>query len=49
MPEAGIKKLLGEKIEDPDKLNGTPRAELYLLVDEPQNILAEHYNMGLKN
>jgi catechol 2,3-dioxygenase-like lactoylglutathione lyase family enzyme len=35
MPEAGIKRLLGNKIADPAQANGTPRAELYLLVDDP--------------
>ncbi len=48
MPEAGIKKLLGEKIEDPDKLNGTPRAELYLLVDEPQKYFGRALQHGAK-
>lgn len=48
MPEAGIKKLLGEKIEDPDKLKRTPRAELYLLVDEPQNFFDRALQHGAK-
>jgi uncharacterized protein len=36
MPEAGIKKLLGEKLPDPAAANGIPRAELYLIVENPQ-------------
>jgi len=35
MPAAGIKRLLGEKLPDPDNGDGIPRAELYLLVDDP--------------
>jgi uncharacterized glyoxalase superfamily protein PhnB len=35
MPEAGIKKLLGERLPDPERGRGVARAELYLLVDEP--------------
>jgi len=35
MPAAGIKRLLGEKLPDPSKAAGTPRAELYLLIDRP--------------
>lgn len=33
MPAAGIKKLLKEKIELPQKIINTPRAEIYLIVD----------------
>jgi catechol 2,3-dioxygenase-like lactoylglutathione lyase family enzyme len=36
MPEASIKRLLGEKLPDPAAGNGLPRAELYLLVPRPQ-------------
>jgi catechol 2,3-dioxygenase-like lactoylglutathione lyase family enzyme len=32
MPASGIKNLLGDKIEKPQKKNNQPRAELYLLV-----------------
>ena len=35
MPEAGIKRLLGDGIPDPAEARGIPRAELYLLVDDP--------------
>ncbi len=36
MPEAGIKRLLGDALPDPASATGVPRAELYLLVDDPQ-------------
>lgn len=35
MPSAGIKRLLGEKLPDPAGAGGVPRAELYLLVEDP--------------
>lgn len=35
MPEAGIKRLLGEALPDPAAAEGNPRAEIYLLVDDP--------------
>ncbi len=35
MPSAGIKRLLGDKIPDPDKASGIPRAEIYLHVTDP--------------
>jgi catechol 2,3-dioxygenase-like lactoylglutathione lyase family enzyme len=35
LPEAGIRRLLGEKLPDPAGASGVPRAELYLLVDDP--------------
>lgn len=36
MPQAGILNLLGEKLPDPSAGTGIPRAELYLLVEQPQ-------------
>ena len=33
MPEAGIKRLLGERLPDPSKAGGAPRSEVYLVVD----------------
>lgn len=36
MPEVGIKRLLGERLPDPASGAGIPRAELYLVVDNPQ-------------
>lgn len=35
MPEEGIRRLLGERIADPASAAGVPRAELYLLVNDP--------------
>ena len=35
MPEAGIVRLLGQEMPDPALANGIPRAEIYLLVDDP--------------
>ncbi len=35
MPVAGIKRLLGEKLPNPDDARGTPRSEIYLFVDDP--------------
>jgi uncharacterized glyoxalase superfamily protein PhnB len=37
MPVAGIRRLLGSKLRDPDDAEGVPRAELYLFVDDPQS------------
>jgi uncharacterized glyoxalase superfamily protein PhnB len=35
MPEASIRSLLGAGLPDPSYAHGTPRAELYLLVNDP--------------
>lgn len=35
MPEAGVKRLLGDALPDPAAARGAPRAELYVLVDDP--------------
>jgi catechol 2,3-dioxygenase-like lactoylglutathione lyase family enzyme len=43
MPETGIRRLLGDAIADPAWGQGIPRAELYLLVDDPQS----HYERAL--
>ena len=37
MPTAGIKRLLGDKLPDPDKARGIPRAEVYLHVTDPES------------
>lgn len=37
MPEAGIKRLLGEALPDPAQANGIPRAELYINVTNPED------------
>ncbi len=36
MPSKGIKRLLGEAIQDPDRAENIPRAELYLRIDDPR-------------
>ncbi len=35
MPEAGIKRLLGDALPDPASATGVPRSEIYLTVDDP--------------
>jgi uncharacterized protein len=35
MPTRGIRRLLGDALPDPGSAHGVPRAELYLLVDDP--------------
>jgi catechol 2,3-dioxygenase-like lactoylglutathione lyase family enzyme len=37
MPEAGIRALLGTALPDPSKASGVPRAEMYLVVDDPDS------------
>lgn len=39
MPEKGIKRLLGDKIRDPEITNGISRAEIYLRVENPVEFL----------
>jgi uncharacterized protein len=41
MPETSIRRLLGDAIADPAWGQGIPRAEVYLLVDDPE-IYYEH-------
>lgn len=36
MPEAGIRRLLGAGLPDPADARGVPRAELYLLLADPE-------------
>ena len=38
MPEKGIKKLLGNKLPDPSRAAGIPRAELYFRVSDPESM-----------
>jgi len=45
MPSAGIKRLLGDKLPDPDKAAGIPRAEIYLHVTDPES----YHNRALEN
>jgi len=37
MPEAGIKRLLGDRLPDPARGSGIPRAEIYLRVTNPRD------------
>ena len=39
MPAAGIKRLLGDSLPDPQSAAGIPRTELYLLVPNPPAML----------
>lgn len=48
MPEKGIKRLLGDKIPDPELSNGVSRAELYLSVADPEAALARAIKSGAK-
>ncbi len=48
MPEAGIKRLLGEKLPDPAIAKGVPRAELYLIVDDASAYWARAVALGAK-
>jgi uncharacterized protein len=43
MPEAGIKRLLGDALPDPAAGGGAPRAELYLILDDA----ADHHARAL--
>ena len=45
MPEAGIKRLLGERFPDPISKTVVPRAEIYLSVDDPER----HHSLALAN
>lgn len=48
MPEAGIKRLLGEPLPDPARAGGVPRAEVYLTVDDPVAFHARAIGNGAK-
>jgi uncharacterized glyoxalase superfamily protein PhnB len=48
MPASGIKNLLGDKIEKPQKKNNQPRAELYLLVDNIESYANRAIKLGAK-
>lgn len=48
MPEKGIKKLLGDKIPDPNQANGIPRAELYFRVENPDELFTRAIGAGSK-
>lgn len=46
MPSAGIVRLLGDGIPDPELAHGVPRAELYLLVEDSEVGLARALAAG---
>jgi len=48
MPSAGIKRLLGAPLPDPQTAAGTPRSELYLLVEDPTAFLRRAVAAGAK-
>lgn len=48
MPEANIKRLLGKTLPDPSVAWGVPRAELYLVVDDPQSYYQRALDAGAK-
>lgn len=48
MPEAGIARLLGDALPPPDAAPGVPRAELYLLVDDPAALHARALTAGAR-
>lgn len=43
MPAAGIRRLLGDALPDPARADGIPRAEIYLVVEDP----GEHHRRAL--
>ena len=46
MPETGIKRLLGDKLPDPSKARGIPRAELYIRVTDPEAMFRRATEVG---
>jgi catechol 2,3-dioxygenase-like lactoylglutathione lyase family enzyme len=48
MPAAGIKRLLGDRLPDPIVAAGIPRAELYLVVSDPENYHSRALESGAK-
>jgi catechol 2,3-dioxygenase-like lactoylglutathione lyase family enzyme len=48
MPATGIKRLLGEKLPDPSAAAGIPRAELYLVVSDPESYHSRALKAGAK-
>lgn len=46
MPETGIRRLLGDRLPDPARAHGTPRAELYLTVEDPARYLRRALDAG---
>ena len=48
MPEAGIRRLLGQSIPDPAQASGIPRAELYLLVSSASECHSRALSAGAR-
>ena len=48
MPNSGIARILGDAMPHPDKGNGIPRCELYLLVDDIQSAYDNALRCGAK-
>lgn len=48
MPESGIRSLLGHALPDPAGARGAPRAELYLVVDDPAPYHARAVEAGAR-
>jgi catechol 2,3-dioxygenase-like lactoylglutathione lyase family enzyme len=48
MPATGIKRLLGERLPDPSAAAGIPRAELYLVVSDPESYHSRALKAGAK-
>jgi len=48
IPEAGIRRLLGDALPDPATARGVPRSELYLLVDHPTGCLRRAVECGAR-
>lgn len=46
MPEKGIKRLLGDAIEDPNLASGIARAELYLRTEDPEVYIKRALDAG---
>lgn len=48
MPENGIAKIVSPVMPDPASGNGTPRCELYLIVEDPEECLQRAEQAGAK-
>ena len=48
MPEYGICRLLGSALPDPATAHGVPRAEVYLLTDDPETLHARALAAGAR-
>lgn len=46
MPSQGIKKLLGDTIQDPESAKGVPRSEVYLRTEDPQAAISRALDAG---